>query len=110
EAARRDKEKLAQKKLAENNLYPAERLLDSHWGQYLFRYQPTTEMASKRTILTSASQSVVRTSRNKVQSSVKTTNETNMTPIGPSKGHGTWSQSPSVFHQMRDSLRSHWQR
>lgn len=105
---------VAQQKLAESNLYPAERLLDSHWGQYLFNFQPTAELYhskdSNGRYISSASPPVARTSRAGVQGSPRANSEANMTPVGPGKGRGAWSQSPSVFRQMRDSLRNRWQR
>ncbi len=100
---------VAQKKLAESNPYPAERLLDSHWGQYLFQFQPIAEFSSNDQFTSSASP-VARMSRVNPQSSARPAKEANMTPVGPGNGRGAWSQSPSVFRQMRDSLRSRWQR
>lgn len=101
---------VAQKKLAESNLYPAERLLDSHWGQYLFHFQPAAELSSDGRYITAASTPIARMSRASMQNTPRANSETNMTPVGSSNGRGGWSQSPSVFRQMRDSLRNRWQR
>ncbi len=37
---------VAKQKLTENNLYPAEKLLNSHWGHYLSEFQPLDVNAS----------------------------------------------------------------
>lgn len=102
---------VVQKKLAEKNIYPAERLLDSHWGQYLLRVGPTvTSPVSIATTavtpppvarLTHAPADVITS---------KTNTQSNMTPVDSASARGSWSESPSVFRQMRDSLRGRWQR
>lgn len=107
---------VVQKKLAEKNIYPAERLLDSHWGQYLLRVGPTVAPQVKvastaSTVSTGTAQPVARVSRaSTVLGPNKANSPANMTPIEPTASRGSWSESPSVFRQMRDSLRGHWQR
>ncbi|MCA9134787.1 MAG: hypothetical protein KDA45_16580, partial [Planctomycetales bacterium] len=80
---------VANQKLAESNAYPAEKLLDSHWGQYLLRYGPLMKPEGK--VAQGAPAAVATPSR----------------PVGP---QSSWSESPSVLRQLRESLRDRWRR
>ena len=112
---------VVQKKLAEKNIYPAERLLDSHWGQYLLRVGPSVTSPlsiAHATVATAASaasaattQPVARLAHRRAAATTSSGRlEANMSPVEPASSRGSWSQSPSVFRQMRDSLRDRWQR
>lgn len=77
---------VAKQKLAEGNLYPAEQLLHSHWGSYLLRYGLQDAVNPRPPTLPATA----------------TTSEP-----GP---RSTWSETPSVFKQFRESVRERWRR
>ena len=104
---------VAQKKLGEKNLYAAERLLDSHWGQYLFRIRsakqaihqvPRWTTANQTAALSIAQEGVGESDPNQAASTE------NLTPQASGKNRGAWSQSPSASDEIRESLRERWQR
>lgn len=102
---------VVQKKLAEKNIYPAERLLDSHWGQYLLRVGPTVSSPVSMATTAATPRSVPRLAHVPVDvTSRSASSGPNMTPVDSASSRGSWSESPSVFRQMRDSLRGRWQR
>ncbi len=109
---------VAQQKLMEDNLYPAEKLLDSPRGQYLLHLaapelqQPVRFQLTGTGSASSASAGGRRVGAGTASQRLAALggpDEENMTPISPSKTR-TWSDSPSVFRQMRDNLRGRWQR
>ncbi len=81
---------VAKQKLNENNPFPAEQLLDSHWGEYLLRFEHTHESSAK------------------VASLADPNNST--TPAPPSPQRTPWAESPSVFRQFRENIRDRWRR
>ncbi len=80
---------VAKQKLGENNPFPAEQLLDSHWGEYLLRYQPHQDAATK-------------------VANLPRTEKT--TPLVRPTSSNAWSESPSVFRQFRENFRDRWRR
>jgi hypothetical protein len=79
---------VAKQKLAENNPYPAEQLLDSHWGHYLSEFQPTevdTRYAGEKQSNATRRLEDLRKSQ-------------------------PWSSSPNLFQQLRQSVRERWRR
>ena len=80
---------VVKQKSNEQNLYPAEQLLDSHWGEYLLRFEPSKTTSTKVATLPDADAS-------------------NTEPAASSRT--TWTDSPSVFRQFRDNLRDRWRR
>ena len=79
---------VAKQKLAENNPFPAEQLLGSHWGNYLSQFQP---MESNST----ASRSQRLDAAKEVEDNAK------------DQG---WNEKPNLFQQLRDSMRERWRR
>jgi hypothetical protein len=94
---------VAQKSLAENNPFPAEQLLDSHWGEYLLRYQFAHSASAKVASLPSSPA---------VKAGSKVAPSTADRSEGPTeKGQpASWDEAPSVFQQFRESLRDRWRR
>ncbi len=78
---------VAKQCLTENNAFPAEQLLDSHWGKYLSRF--LDEKAGGLRIATAVGTSVEL-------------------PVNPTKANANWSESPSLFRQFRESVRDRW--
>ncbi len=79
---------VARQKLGDNNPFPAEQLLDSHWGEYLLRYQQTANALTKVADLPG----------------------TDKTPTNNPTHRTAWTESPSVFRQFRDNFRDRWRR
>ena len=109
---------VAQQKLLEHNLYPAEKLLDSSRGQYLFHLaapeleRPTQFQLTGTGITNAAASGQAGAGVGQASlrgSSVPGPDAENMTPVSSTKAR-TWSDSPSVFRQVRDNLRGRWQR
>jgi hypothetical protein len=95
---------VAQKRLAENNPFPAEQLLDSHWGEYLLRYQFANPVSAKVASLPYSP--VVKTGFNPSSSPRADRSEGPGEKMQPA----SWDEAPSVFQQFRESLRDRWRR
>lgn len=80
---------VVKQKLSERRLFPAEQLLDSHWGEYLMRFESSKPASAKVAAIPGADGSTTG-------------------PSSPTRS--TWSESPSVFRQFRDNLRDRWRR
>ncbi len=76
---------VAKQKLADNNPFPAEQLLDSHWGRYLADIAARTSLPANPSRIPAASASVPET-------------------------ESGWGRGDGVFHQLREAVRERWRK
>jgi len=94
---------VAQKRLAENNPFPAEQLLESHWGEYLLRYQFANPVSAKVA-------SLLYSPAVKAGSNPPSSKANRSEGPGEKTQPASWDEAPSVFQQFRESLRDRWRR
>ncbi|MCR9295132.1 MAG: family 10 glycosylhydrolase [bacterium] len=86
---------VASEQLAANNPFPAEQLLNSHWGRFLSRYCTNADVADKDAIGESEQAADIPSATQPSQDSVPRTG---------------WNSSPGLMKQMRDAWRERWRR